>query len=118
MLRPRPEPTEVTNVLSTLELEFVLIPAGEFIVGSARADRQAQDDERPQHRLRVADFHILRYPVTNAQYGQFVQATGHRPPLYWAGGQFPADKADAPIAGVALEDAIAFRSWGRVRDDV
>jgi formylglycine-generating enzyme required for sulfatase activity len=102
---------EVTNVPSTLDFEFVLIPAGEFIVGSARTDRLAQPDERPQHRLRVTDFHILRYPVTNAQYSQFVQATGHRPPLYWPEGQFPSDKADVPVVGVALEDAIAFCDW-------
>ncbi|MCX7668961.1 MAG: formylglycine-generating enzyme family protein, partial [Anaerolineae bacterium] len=66
-----------------INLEFVLIPAGEFIIGSDRRDRTAGDDERPQHRLDITDFHIMRHPVTNAQYRRFVEAAGHRPPLFW-----------------------------------
>jgi formylglycine-generating enzyme required for sulfatase activity len=70
-----------------LELDFVLIPAGVCIVGSDRRDREAGDDERPQHRLAISDFYIMRCPVTNAQYRRFVVATGHRPPLFWPAGQ-------------------------------
>jgi formylglycine-generating enzyme required for sulfatase activity len=101
----------VTNVLSVADLDFVLIPAGEFIIGSTPSDRQAQPDERPQHRLRITDYYITRHPVTNDQYRLFVKATGHRPPLYWPQGAFPSDRVDQPIVGVSLQDATAFCRW-------
>lgn len=97
----------------SLNLEFVFVPAGECIIGSGPADRSAGDDERPQHRLHIAAFHIARYPISNAQYHLFVQASGHRPPLFWKGGQFPADQADHPVVGVSFHDAVAFCRWAR-----
>ena len=72
----------------TLDLDFVLIPAGEFGMGSSRsAYRQAGTDELLPHRLQVTDYYIMRYPVTNAQYRLFAAATGHRAPLYWPQGE-------------------------------
>jgi formylglycine-generating enzyme required for sulfatase activity len=95
-----------------LDLDFVLIPEGEFITGSnPSVDRLAQTDESPQHRLHITDFHMMRYPVTNAQYHLFVEATGHRPPRFWPDGQFPANQADHPVVGVSFQDAVAFCRW-------
>lgn len=95
-----------------LNLDFVLIPEGEFIIGSKSSkDRLAQPDEFPQHRLRITDFYIMRYPVTNAQYRLFVEATEHRLPLYWPKGQYPAAEADYPVVGVSFLDAAAFCRW-------
>ena len=75
---------------STLELDFVLIPDGEFVVGGNPArDRMTQPDETPQHRLHVTDIYLMRHPVTNAQYQLFVEATDHRPPRFWPEGRFP-----------------------------
>ena len=97
---------------STLDLDFVLIPAGEFTIGSnGSRDRQSQPDETPQHRLHITDFYMMRYPVTNAQYRQFVEATDHRPPLFWPDGKFPEEKADHPVVGVSLHDVAAFSHW-------
>lgn len=92
------------------KLDFIFIPAGEFLMGSDPSrDRNAprQSDETPQHRLGVTDFNIMRYPVTNAQYHVFVEATGHRAPLYWP----KSDLADHPVVGVSLEDVLAFCRW-------
>jgi formylglycine-generating enzyme required for sulfatase activity len=97
---------------ATLDLDFVLIPDGEFVIGSKpSSDRLAQPDESPQHQLRVSDFYMMRYPVTNAQYRLFVEATGHRPPLFWPEDQFPTEKADHPVVGVTFHDATAFCHW-------
>jgi len=95
-----------------LDLGFVLIPASEFRMGSDPSkDRNSQVDERPIHTLNVSDFYIMRYPVTNAQYHQFMEATGHRAPLFWEDGKFPDDKANHPVVGVSFNDAIAFCRW-------
>ncbi|NLG74143.1 MAG: formylglycine-generating enzyme family protein [Chloroflexi bacterium] len=97
----------------SLDLQFVLIPDAEFIIGSDLSrDKLTQDDEKPEHRLRVTDFYIMKYPVTNAQYRQFIEATGHRPPFFgWPDGAFPEDKADHPVVGVTFHDAVAFCEW-------
>jgi len=99
---------------SQLNLEFALIPAGDFWMGiDPTTYRSAGADELPQHRLHVTDFYMMRYPVTNAQYWQFVQATGHRAPLTWRNGACPTDRADHPVTGVAYHDALAFCRWAR-----
>ncbi len=98
--------------MSTTQLDFVLIPAGEFIMGSnRRVDRRAGADEFPQHRLHVTDYHIMRFPVTNGQYAAFLAASGRKTPLGWPGAEATAGKADDPVVGVALHDALAFAAW-------
>jgi len=65
--------------------EMVLVPAGEFIMGSdtdelARLDirQELVEDEIPRHRVSLDAFYIDKYEVTNAHFQQFVQATGYR----------------------------------------
>lgn len=95
-----------------LNLDFVLIPAGEFKIGSDPAvDRDAQSDEMPQHYLHITDFYMMRQPVTNAQYALFVEATGHRAPLFWENGKCAAGTDQHPVVGVSYADAIAFCRW-------
>ena len=97
--------------MTDLQLNFVRIPASDFVMGSdRRTDPKAHKDEMPAHSLRVTDYYIMQHPVTNAQYHQFIQATGHRAPLFWKDG-VPTDKADHPVVGVSYYDAIAFCAW-------
>ena len=62
------------------EPQWVTVSAGEFWMGSDANDRDAFEDERPVHRLFLAEFQIARAPVTNAQYAIYIQATGAEPP--------------------------------------
>src|SRR5262249_61996198 len=59
--------------------EMALIPAGEFLMGS----EDAEEDERPVHRVHVDDFLMGVQPVTNAEYARFVRDTGHRSPAVY-----------------------------------
>lgn len=54
---------------------MVWIPGGEFTMGSDW--KHAWADERPAHRVRVDGFWIDATEVTNAQFQQFVEATGY-----------------------------------------
>src|SRR3954467_10442614 len=54
---------------------MVLIPGGEFTMGSNGDDANAQ--ERPAHRVRVDGFWMDETDVTNAQFRRFVEATGY-----------------------------------------
>ena len=51
------------------------VPGGEFLMGSEH--RLAQNNERPSHRVRVHGFWMDRTHVTNAQFREFVAATGY-----------------------------------------
>jgi formylglycine-generating enzyme required for sulfatase activity len=54
---------------------MVLIPAGEFLMGSPEGE--GAFDEHPQHKVYLDDFYIDKYEVTNAQFKAFVEATGY-----------------------------------------
>ncbi len=48
--------------------ELVVIPGGEFLMGSSDADEQPVTDEKPQHRVAVSTFYMARFPVTRELY--------------------------------------------------
>ena len=52
---------------------MVLVPGGEFAMGSEAP--QARADERPVHRVRVRPFWMDATEVTNAEFRRFVEAT-------------------------------------------
>jgi sulfatase modifying factor 1 len=54
---------------------MVWIPGGEFSMGST--DPLARPDESPVHRVRVEGFWMDATEVTNAQFAEFVKATGY-----------------------------------------
>ena len=54
---------------------MVFIPAGEFLMGSPEGE--GAFDEHPQHVVYLDDFYIDKYEVTNAQFKEFVEATGY-----------------------------------------
>jgi len=91
---------------------MVLIPAGEFLMGSdPSVDKDAQDGEQPQHISYLPDYYLAKTPVTNAQYAAFVYATGHEPPLHWEDGKPPRGGEDHPVKWVHWADAVAYCDW-------
>lgn len=54
--------------------EMILIPAGEFLMGSPESI--GNNDEHPQHKVYLDDFYIGKYEVTNEQYAEFLNAIG------------------------------------------
>jgi formylglycine-generating enzyme required for sulfatase activity len=107
---------------------MILIPTRKVIVGTSEEERRALakrydchptwlGDELPRREVELPAFWIDRYPVTNAQYLAFVQATKHAPPAWWKpfGGVFPKDYADHPVVGVLAQDAVAYAKWSGKR---
>jgi gamma-glutamyl hercynylcysteine S-oxide synthase len=61
----------------------VLIPAGEFTMGTS-IDPWALDNERPAHDTHVDAFFIDTAPVTNDAYLAFIDAGGYEDPRWWS----------------------------------
>jgi formylglycine-generating enzyme required for sulfatase activity len=56
--------------------EMVVIPAGEFVMGSPNDETDHEKDEGPQHLVAIAaPFAVGRYEVTVAQFQEFLTAT-------------------------------------------
>src|SRR6266576_1085060 len=70
------QPHAFTTMTSATSPNLARIPAGDFLMGAV----DAEDDERPVHRVFVSEFFIGRFPVTRDEYGRFVRATGHPAP--------------------------------------
>ena len=90
---------------------FVRIPAGHFLMGSDIG----QDDERPVHEVEVDSFECAVYPVTQAQYAAFLQATGYERPRDWPE---VIAQIDLPVTGVSWNDAAAYCRWRGLGGDV
>lgn len=61
---------------STIAEGMVYIEGGTYTMG-ARENRFARADEFPQHQVKVNSFYMDIHPVTNAQFREFVEATGY-----------------------------------------
>ena len=105
-------PTTLPTTLFTGDdAEMVLIPAGEFQMGSNDSD--ADDDEKPVHTVYVDGFYMDKYEVTVGQYKQFIRATGHRALPDRVSDYSPTDKH--PVVGVNWHDAMAYAQWAGKR---
>ena len=129
--RRRDFPSLITN---SLGMKFTLIKAGEFLMGSPDTDKDAEDAEKPQHRVRITrPFYLGVHEVTRGQFRRFVDDTGYQteaekdgkggwgwnedakkfeqnPRYTWLNPGF--EQTDLhPVVNVSWNDAVAFAEW-------
>ena len=120
------------EVTTCERMAFCHVPAGDFLFGAGKEKRY------------LDEFWIGKYPITNAQFMQFVAAGGYQNPAYWkeAGkdrywtkkgfqGRYddaarlapvdfgePYNLPNHPVVGVTWYEALAFTRWlsGRLPD--
>ena len=126
---------EFMTIAPDVTMELVRIPAGEFLMGSTDADSQAQNHEKPQHKVTLDEYLIGKTEVTNAQFAAFVKATGYKTTAEQVGTgytlvatqwvdtkgadwQHPngptsnlSGKDNHPVVNVSWHDAVAFCAW-------
>jgi sulfatase modifying factor 1 len=107
---------ESSRSTRTIEPEFVLIPGGSFIMGCESSGDVTFIDDYP-HQVYVDSFYMDKYEVTNSQYFEFCQATGHNYPEFWNMNVYNSgpDYPDFPVTGVAWADARAYAEWRGLR---
>ncbi len=94
--------------------ELVRIPGGAFMMGSPPSEKERWEDEGPLHQVHVPEFYLGRYPVTNEEYGRFLEDDKKiKPPEYWANRQF--NQPRQPVVGVSWEDARRYVAWAGLR---
>ena len=86
---------EVTN---SIGMKFRLIPAGEFWMGAVPGDDEADDDERPRHRVEITKpFYLGVYEVTQEQWQRVM------------GSNLSEFKGSTrPVEKVSWDDAVSF----------
>ena len=94
---------------------MVLIPGGDFLMGSTEADEQAKGDERPQRVVHVPAFYIDQFEITQIEYKRFIDATGYPPPPSWQEGKYAEEADFYPIVEVSWWDAMAYARWAGKR---
>jgi formylglycine-generating enzyme required for sulfatase activity len=114
VLDPVAPPRSVTN---SLGMEFVLIPAGRFQMGTSEREvdtlvnrynlkREWVEDESPQHDVTISQpFYLGKYEVTQAQWEAVMD---HNPSAYKG--------SDRPVENVLWEDVQSFIEKLNVRE--
>ncbi|BDI04264.1 SUMF1/EgtB/PvdO family nonheme iron enzyme [Sphaerotilus microaerophilus] len=108
---PQPQPLAVGQRFRDCDDDscpwMVVLPAGSFMMGSPESEPGRDDDEGPQHRVKVASFAVGQYEVTFRQWDACVGAGGckHKPgDEGWGRGQ-------RPVINVSWSDAQQYVKW-------
>ena len=94
---------------------MVLVPAGEFRMGSGPDEVWVNQDEGPQRVVNLPAFFIDQLEVTNRQYKQFIDATGWPAPPSWVKALYPENADFLPVRSVTWWDATAYARWAKKR---
>jgi sulfatase modifying factor 1 len=121
-------PEQITN---SIGVKLVLIPAGEFLMGSPDENKDADASEKPQRRVRITrPFYLGVTEVTVGQFRHVVEWTKYRteaerngkggvgqdegkgmfrqdPKFTWRNPGFPQGE-DHPVTNVSWNDAVAY----------
>ena len=101
---------------------FLPVPGGRFVMGHedlfSVSERKAfLDDElgwvlnapTPACTVRLSPYWLAKTPVTNQQYGKFLQATSYEEPSTWRDRRF--SDSQQPVVNVSWDDAVAYCRW-------
>lgn len=124
---------------ATLHERMAAVPPGELLPGIAEDDLAQEIGPAFEQGLvptilHVDEFLLDRYPITNRQFQEFVDAggykqmalwdpqvwaaiggfldtTGQLAPRFWSNACYPANKGDHPVVGVCWFEAAAYARW-------
>jgi formylglycine-generating enzyme required for sulfatase activity len=99
VVESKKQPSALAAVFSDAHGRMMLVPAGDFHFGAAE-DQTSRTESLPA-------FYVDETEVSNAQYREFCEATGHSPPT----SPDYATHPDYPVSNISYEDAAAYAAW-------
>jgi formylglycine-generating enzyme required for sulfatase activity len=91
----------IERLSENVTLDMVLIPSGNFLMGSPPEELDRFDDESPQHQVSISTFFLGKYAITQAQY----KAVMGNNPSHFKG---EADSSNHPVENVSWNNATEF----------
>ena len=110
-VKARALPKLPATILGKDGAPMVLVPAGEFTMGSELGD----DDEQPVHRVFLDSFYLDTFEVTNGRFAKFVTAIQTEPPWGFADQETPVVRAEQPVRWVNWMEATGYCLWAGKR---
>src|SRR5262245_1929280 len=92
------------------EESMVLVPAGEFLMGSVKGD----PDEQPVRKVYLDAYFMDKYQMSVGKYGAFLDATSHEAPADWDVMKKSMNQK-RPVVNVDWADANAYCKWAGKR---
>lgn len=111
-----------TKTSAAIPSGMVKIPSGNFHFKTTHGDDfisyPKQDSDST---FRMNAFYMDKFPVTNAQFKEFIKTAKYKPSdtanylKNWARGNIPAGKENYPVVYISYEDAKAYAAWAGKR---
>jgi len=131
VLKQKIVPIAATRTGSSAPASMIQIPEGDFLFRVSGVEIEGSNDigvdvqypweDAPrrfhEHPMHIKSFYIDKYPVTNVEFKQFLDATRYHPNddlnflRDWKDGTFPAGWDHRPVTWVSIEDARAYATW-------
>jgi formylglycine-generating enzyme required for sulfatase activity len=96
--------TSAKEVVNSIGMKLMLIPKGEFSMGSARGNPNADLDERQTPVTITRDYYIGAFEVTQAQF----QRVMGRNPSQFQGSRVQGSSENHPVERISWNDAVEF----------
>ena len=109
--KPTGMPQPPTEIIGKDGVPMVLVPGGEFTMGSDKGD----EDEGPIHRAFLDSYYLDKFEVTNGRFAKFVEAIQSEPPWGFADKETPLLHAERPVRWVNWMDAMGYCLWAGKR---
>ncbi|MFU8842414.1 MAG: formylglycine-generating enzyme family protein [Bacteroidales bacterium] len=113
--------SERTKPASSPPRDMVEIPSGEVTLSLTAHENFIAYPDYAATAQTISKFFMDRYPVTNNQFYEFIQATGYKPDdtanflKNWNDGKYPRGERNHPVVYVSHEDALAYAKWAGKR---
>jgi formylglycine-generating enzyme required for sulfatase activity len=110
-----------TKGASAIPSDMVLVPGAAFSYNVTTNDDFIPYPDVSAKIISIDSFLIDRYPVTNAQYYEFLSRSGYRPVdtvrylRHWQSGIFKQGQDKYPVVNVSFEDMRAYARWADKR---
>jgi len=128
-------PIASTRAANNAPAGMIKIPEGDFLFKIAGieiegfnaigVDVQYPWEDAPrrfhEHPMHIKSFYIDKFPVTNAEFKKFLDATHYHPQddvnflRDWKQGNYPSDWDNRPVTWVSIEDARTYAAWAGKR---